>query len=132
MDALSVWNGYAADAEGYRRLAVYDEMEFINRNLPDDARILFLNTNQGFFCNREYLADSFFEASQIGSWLRRAGGVPELRTMLLERGVTHLLFDDRNWEIDYGTALMPLLRDPRRVELLYRSSDGRMGLFRLR
>ena len=45
----------------------------INRPVVDGwSNYYMIDTNQGFYCSREYLADSFFEASQIVHWLQSA------------------------------------------------------------
>jgi len=112
--------------------AVPGVFAFINEALPPDARLLLLNTNAGFFCDREYLADSFFEASQIAEWLRPATSVAALRQRLEERGITHLLIARGDWGIAYPPSLGRLLRDPEQVELLFRSPDRRFILLKLR
>jgi hypothetical protein len=103
----------------------------IDAELPSDARILFVNVNLGFFCRREYLADSFFQASQIADWLRPAGDVPGIRDRLDARGVTHVLVEDRDWGIDYPDALALLLEDSRHARKLHRDGDGRFTLYAL-
>ncbi|MEM1206955.1 MAG: hypothetical protein AAGN66_27225, partial [Acidobacteriota bacterium] len=99
--------------------------------LPAGARVLMLNTNQGFHCRREYLADSFFEASQVAQWLAPAENVDALVTRLRARGVTHLLWANRDWGIAYPEPLLRLLRSPRGVRPLYQAPDQRHLLFEL-
>ena len=41
---------------------------------PADAKLMLLNTNHGFFCHRDFVADSFFEASQINALFLGADG----------------------------------------------------------
>lgn len=111
--------------------AVPDRFRFIDEHLPEDARLLFLNTNLGFFCRRDYLADSFFEASQIADWLAGSATAAEARQRLDERGVTHLLVDRRP-RVAWPPGLARLLNDPAQVEELYRSDDGLFLVLRLR
>jgi len=101
-------------------------------SLPQDARLLLLNTNQGFFLERNYLADSFFEASQIADWLGRARSAGEVHTALRERGVTHVLIEHRDWGIAWPAGLEALLADPDRLARRFRSLDGRFEIFELR
>ncbi|RMH16933.1 MAG: hypothetical protein D6696_17145, partial [Acidobacteria bacterium] len=97
---------------------------FANDRLPKSARILMLNTNRGFFCRREYLADSFFEASQIRHWLAPAGDdVTALKQRLDEAGISHLLWSARDWGIPWPPALHALLADPTRARPLYRDRE---------
>ncbi len=112
--------------------AVHPVYTWTNSHLPADAKLLFLNTNQGFFCQREVLADSFFEASQIADWLAPASDVAALRELLSDRGVTHVLVENRPQGIAYPAALGQMLNDPAEVTPLYRSEDGRFSVLELR
>lgn len=98
--------------------------------LPTDAKILMLHTNQGYFCRREYLADSFFEASQIADWLAGAGTPNAIRGRLEMRDVTHVLLDRRPRGAVYPEALFDFLRDPSQVQPIHQ--DDRHVLFVLR
>lgn len=114
-----------------QRAATDPVFGFIDRELPPDARVLMLNTNQGFFCPREFLADSFFEASQITEWLGSASSRAQLLERLRNRGVTHLLRFDQQWGgLEYPLALRELIDDPRAAERIYRA--GRFEVFALR
>ena len=104
---------------------------FIGNTLPRDAVLLFINSNRGFFCPREYRADSFFQASQVADWLRAAGTVVELRALLQEGEITHILFDDRKWGIRYPKVLSELLRNTQQVDRIYESANGRLVLYEL-
>ena len=132
-------------AAGYKTLGVYLNVPgdltatarhpaytFINETLPPSARVLFLNTNQRFFCDREVLADSFFEASQIADWLAPANDAAAVHGLLTRRGVTHLLIEHQFRGAVYPESLLELLRDPEQVAPIYRSEDGRFSVFELR
>ena len=131
-------------AAGYKTLGIYLQAKgdlkasavqpiygFINQNLPPAARVLFLNTNQAFFSQREVLADSFFEASQVAHWMSTAGTATEMRQLMAKRGVTHILLEVRQRPIDYPAALGALFSDPALAKQLLRSPDGRFLLFEL-
>jgi hypothetical protein len=100
--------------------------------LPPQAKLLVLNTNQGFFLERPYLADSFFEASQIADWLARETRPEGVRARLRERGVTHVLVERRDRGVDWPPALTDLLADRTLLARRFRSADGRFELFELR
>ncbi|MCL4836953.1 MAG: hypothetical protein KJ058_03170 [Thermoanaerobaculia bacterium] len=76
-----------------QELAVPPVMRWADEQLPTDARLLLVNTNQAFFCPRPCLADSFFEASQIALLLDGAEDAAAAAARLGELGVTHLLVD---------------------------------------
>lgn len=99
--------------------------------LPADARLLMLNTNQGFFCRRDYLADSFFEASQTSHWLRSADSPSAVHQALRDRHVSHVLLDRQPRPVTYPESLMTLLRTPSLAAVTAQSPDGRFLLFAL-
>jgi hypothetical protein len=107
--------------------------QFISDTLPADARLMLLNTNQGFFVDREYIADSFFEASQMNALILEGGAdPPDVSRRLRERGITHVLLSTDDWDIPYPRALWDFLGDRRLVELLYTCPDRTCFLFRVR
>jgi hypothetical protein len=114
------------------RLHSTDEVfAVIDQRLPPDARLLFVNINRGFFCRREYFADSFFEASQTVEMLHRlaqqGGGV---RQGLRELGVTHVLIENRSRGLDYPKEFVDLLSAPG-SRTIYQSPDGKLTLIAL-
>jgi hypothetical protein len=125
-------DSYQSQGATLREAVIHPVFRVIGDELPPDARLLFLNTNRGFFCERDYIADSFFEASQIADWLAPASDVAALRERLAQRGITHILAASRDWGIRYPASLGELLSDPGQVELVYRSRGGRLALFALR
>jgi len=131
-NALTALRGLRVEPELRRAAAVEAHWHWANRWLPPDARVLLLDTNQTFFLEREALADSFFEASQIADWLGPARDPAAVRARLAERGVTHVLRDRRrHWGIAWPPALLQLLDDPARARRLYRSADARVEVFAL-
>jgi hypothetical protein len=102
----------------------------IDRELPPDAKLLFVNLNRGFFSRREFLADSFFEASQVAAMLDGLGDRDGIRRGLAARGVTHVLVERQERGPTYPAAFVELLEDPG-TRVLYRSRDGRLTLFEL-
>lgn len=98
---------------------------FANETLPASTRLMLLNTNQGFFLDHPYIADSFFEASQMNSLFLEDPTVAGIADVFRRLDVTHVLFCTRNWRIPYPPALWELLGDPRRARLVHRSPDPR-------
>jgi 4-amino-4-deoxy-L-arabinose transferase-like glycosyltransferase len=106
--------------------------DFIDRELPPRARIMFLNTNQGFFCRREYIADSFHEASQMADLLRRVDGPDDLMATLRSLGITHILWHEHDWGIAYPPVLRTFLQDPAYACLVHQTPDGADRLYAVR
>ena len=104
--------------------AVHPAFRYIHEDLPEDARLMFLNTNHGFFCDREFIADSFFEASQINDLLRSKRGKEGVQAVLGELGITHLLIENRDRFVSWPPSLYEYLNDPELARGVYRSPDS--------
>jgi hypothetical protein len=105
---------------------------FLNAATPTDARVLFVNHNKGYFCERDYLADSVFEASQVADWLRGAEDAEGTSRLLRSAAVTHVLFERVDWGIDYPDGFLRWLQDPQRAAPIFRSEDGRFTVLEVR
>jgi hypothetical protein len=97
---------------------------FVNARTAPDAKIMLLNTNHGFFLQREYISDSFFEASQMNWILSKADSPVELAGVLKKLGVTHVYVAAARWGIPYSDLLPRFLADSRLAELVYRCTGG--------
>ncbi len=122
----------AAHGESLRQMVFHPVYRFINERLPEDAKLLSLNWNFGFFLEREYIADSFFEASQIADWLRPATSKAELRRRLADRGITHVLMGRYDWGIAYPRVLDAMLADPGYARIFYWAEDDEFLLLELK
>lgn len=129
--ARQIVDGYAEHGADLRQRAIPPHLAYINQNLPADARILFLNTNHGFHCHRTFYADSFFEASQIGDWLRDAQTAEDLRARLARYDITHVLVVGRDWGIEYPPSLGEVLASPRWGRVVIGSLQGNLALVEL-
>jgi hypothetical protein len=109
--------------------AIPPVFETVKTELPPGAQLLLVHTNQGFFCPREFVADSFFEASQISRWLQ-AEEAMEVHRRLTAAGITHVLVGRRPRGATYPAVLGRLLADPHLTQPLYR--DEGFYLLRLR
>jgi len=99
--------------------------------LPENARILFLNTNRGFFCHREFVADSFFEASQINELWFKGRPLPEIVSLLEQERITHVLLFVVDAGIKYPLAVGRLFEDGRYVRPVANLERERMILYEL-
>ena len=102
---------------------------YVNTHAESDACVLLLNTNQAFFLDRSYLADSTFQASQIVEWLRPATDARETRRLLAARGVTWII-EANTRTIEYPQALTDMLGDVDCATLEFTGSGHRV--YRLR
>ncbi|MHC4851724.1 MAG: hypothetical protein ACYTKC_01415 [Planctomycetota bacterium] len=104
-----------------------DYLHYVNQELPRSARVIFLRTNSGFFCEREYLCDSFLEVSQMAAALQQRGSLSAMLAWLQEQRITHILLardqvSGRNVTLpDYFTSALQAEQGFRRV---FQGSDG--------
>jgi 4-amino-4-deoxy-L-arabinose transferase-like glycosyltransferase len=72
----------------------YRAMLFMNENLPEDARVLFLFIgNRGYYCDREYIYDMQGARSTFEELVNRSMNASEVSRELGLRGITHMLVD---------------------------------------
>jgi hypothetical protein len=102
----------------------------LDQRLPENARVLFVNVNRGFFCRRDFIADSFFEASQIAAMLHEMGDREGIRRGLDELGITHLLIERQERGPVYPPGFAQVVEDPAN-RTVYRSPDGRFVVIAL-
>jgi 4-amino-4-deoxy-L-arabinose transferase-like glycosyltransferase len=121
---------YLVHGDGVRALAVPAVYGAINR-LPPTSKVLFLNTNHAYFCDREFIADSVFEASQMQALLSRAETEDELRRLLEDMGITHVYFKRMDWKIDYPQSFRRYIGNPRHVRRVFQSADRIDVLFEI-
>jgi hypothetical protein len=69
----------------------YSALEFINKELPKDAKILMMWDGQGYYCDERCIPDA--DQARL-SLLTRANPQPKaLALTMQESGVTHILID---------------------------------------
>lgn len=105
--------------------------DFINHELPSDARLMMLNTSDGFFLDRAFIADSFPQASQMADLLWRDPTVEGVERTVESLGITHVVLHGRNWGIDYPPGLWALLRNEGRARVVYSMRDPAYIVFQL-
>ena len=89
--------GGAVSRDEYLRTHIrdFDCFEFINNRLPVDARVFFLYTgNDGYYCERDHLFDTYYLGYTIKGVIRAAADADEILGAFESLGVTHLFV---NW-----------------------------------
>lgn len=104
---------------------------FINDQLPSQSCLLLVNTNHGFYIQRPFLADSFFEASQVEALLAPARKPDEVLARLGGKGITHLLLENVDRGLELPAAFFQVLSDRRLTTPLYQSPERRFSVFEL-
>lgn len=68
----------------------YPAMQYINKDLPSDALILFVFLGKrGYYCNRKYVLGE----SRLGRLFKKSNGPEEVLQELKEMGITHLMIN---------------------------------------
>jgi hypothetical protein len=129
--AVSEARALAEHGPGTRAEVVPEGYAFINAHTPKNAKVMLLNTNHGFFLQREYIADSFFEASQMNSVISEAHTQEQLGSTLAELGLTHIYLWRADWGIPYPKLLWRFLRNPRFTRLAYQCPQAACSLYEL-
>jgi hypothetical protein len=115
-----------------RSSAVPEGYAYLNEHTPQAAKVLLLHTNLGFFLEREYIADSFFEASQLRWLFAQASSMRALHTQLEELGITHVYVAKERWGLRFPKLLTRLLADKRSARQVYRCRRERCTIYELR
>ena len=70
----------------------YPTLRYINKNLPEDTKILFIFLgNRGYYCNREYIFDMNNNKSILRQFLKMSDSAEDLLLRLKRMKITHLL-----------------------------------------
>jgi hypothetical protein len=77
-------------------------VDYINTNLSNDARILMLFENRGYYLERDYVADGTFEVSRIAQMITTADSPEALYAQLKQKGITHVLINTVYWNSPAG------------------------------
>lgn len=115
-----------------RSTEVPEGYSFINATAATDAKIMLLDTNHGFFLERAYIADSFFEASQMRLVLSQARSEDELADILKRLELDYLYLARRDTGVQYPGVLAQLLSNRDRAGLAYQCADGGCSIYELR
>ncbi|MFN0149350.1 MAG: ArnT family glycosyltransferase [bacterium] len=78
----------------HRRLQPYDPMTRASRELPPNAKLLLVWENRGYYLDRPYIADSFYESSWVMQLLEQDQSGDVLEKRLRDEGVTHVMIND--------------------------------------
>ncbi len=101
---------------------VHPTYRWIDATLAPEARLLLINTNHGFYLRRSYIADSFFEASQIADATRDLQTADEGMAWLQRHRITHILLEQRPRGIPFSEGLIAAVAS---CGVIHTSPDGR-------
>ena len=91
---LSYLEGKKSYHETLAQFTYYRPIEFINTQLPPDARILVIGVQLTYGIERDYLGDESWFATKWRRLLARNGSLQEVNDDLKRQGFTHVLYSD--------------------------------------
>jgi hypothetical protein len=114
----------------------FPTIRYINENLPEDTRILFLFMGKrGYYCNREYVFDMNNNASMLRQLVRSSKSSHKVLLGLKNMDITHIIIHNKifkNWiKSNFSQKDQEILEDffKKHVRLLY--FKWGYGLYRL-
>lgn len=81
-----------------RKLPYYKGMEFINNNLPKDAKILFIGETRSYYCNHQYIASTVFDLNPVVEIANSSRDEEEMLEKLKGLGITHIFYNAKEAE----------------------------------
>lgn len=86
----------------------YAAMEYINAQLPEKARVLFLGESRAYYCERDFIAATAFDFNPFWIAAREAKSAEELQAKLKALGITHVFLNVRQLYANAGfSAILP-------------------------
>ncbi len=92
-----------------RRVSYYPAAEYL-AEAPAGARLLLVGEGRGFYCPRDYVASTPFDAPALERYASRAAGERELLDVLRRDGITHLLVSDPELRRTRGLTADEIMR----------------------
>jgi len=71
----------------------YAAMEFINKNLPKDAKVLFIGEGRSFYVDRMPVVSSAHDLTPIVEFAKSSNSADELYLKIKQKGITHIFFN---------------------------------------
>lgn len=71
----------------------YMALMYINRTLPPNSKILFLGEELGYYCERNFVAPSFYDENPLWLAVRQSTSAQQIRERLAAAGITHILLN---------------------------------------
>lgn len=89
---LSFIAGSRSRREYMYRFFYYPAIDFINHNLPANARVLMIGAQESYDLRREYVADVNWDTTEWRRVLARNASIDDVSVDLKAQGITHVLF----------------------------------------
>ena len=97
-----------------RNIQSYSLLEQINENIPPGEPVFMIWENRGYYLDRPYFADSFYEASTVMTMAARSAGPEDFKQVITEMGYRYVVVNEMLGEFfskDYPPRSVGILRD---------------------
>ncbi|MFH1783902.1 MAG: phospholipid carrier-dependent glycosyltransferase [bacterium] len=71
----------------------FDVVDYINRKLPPDARVLLVGEGRSYYIKRRFLAHSVYDKNPVVEWTSRVRDAGGLYNRMFEEKITHILIN---------------------------------------
>ena len=71
----------------------YPVIEYANKFLPLNAKLLFIGETRGYYCERKFITHSVYDRVLWEEWLKKSINSKDFHTILKSYGVTHILLN---------------------------------------
>lgn len=85
---------YLGHSHLFYQFPAYPVIEYINKNVSPGSRILFVGDSRGYYCERDYIANSAFDVPTFQKYFKTAKDADELAQNLRREGITHILYNE--------------------------------------
>lgn len=113
-----------------RKLKDYDLWWYANRVLPPHSKvIMYFMGDRGYYCNREYVYETYYSGKKLREVLSHSASVEGLRKYFTQERVTHIAIQQRLFkafvENNFSSAEKKAFEDfrARQLKLLYSGKD---------
>lgn len=118
-----------------RRVEHYPAISYANRNLPEDAKVLFIGEARTYYMKRNYEANSAYDKTIIVEMIKRSKTLDDLLAQLKRERFTDIIYNGReayrlnevfnyfNWDNPEQKGLFDLFTS-RRLKVLFRHEDA--------
>jgi hypothetical protein len=138
------WDRYPVEEYMRRYVSYWPALEFINHELPDDARVLLVAEARSLYFERDVVIEDSFRTPYLTQLAARSTSAQEMALRLRQEGITHLLYNHHEaariavarGRPDYFGRATPearlLLRELFAEHLQPLMSDGQVEVFAVR
>jgi len=99
LDHLGFISGATSRSQFLSSIFYYPPIDFINRNLPADARVFSLGGEMCYHMRRPYISDGSWDGTEWRRLLVRNASLDDVHRDLKSQGITHLLYADFYFEL---------------------------------